>query len=695
MFTIKFVVCCLLLLNLFLVSCTLEEESVPSVECAEDCVVDSVKCDEFEGKYIEWQCIERESGCRGWQSSFKKCNLTDLSVEVLGFSDLSPTEGDLLNITVVIESRGPIVPEEFDISFYVNITLIEGSGVSKLIEKKIQKVDASPNTEIWSGHDGLHYGEHARFWISTSYKLEKYGDYAFYVVLDGKDNINEADESNNANSKTIYVKPNEGNIDILTVLNKYKNNNSINKSIYTQLKKIIYCDSTLYCKFPTDIRVLFETNVNRILGHFISKSPLYNLSSEEYYSLVNNMSEPYLIYNITYCDYNEGMGADFVEIKNQTEIEHDFYTFYSVDPYSEDLEDQRLFGSTCNLYDIIYNDAYWRSNYLIDEPWNPKVNPVLPLMKFNVKEITPKIASDGILYYHTVLSNTIIGDKGNPLNFTIFEVGDNYIIHLLNVRPIYYKYDDCYNHPIFYDVYKVNKKDRTLTRLYSGQVNKTIKKCAKDIQLTENELEDIERIRTLYHDEVDNRIDFTELLENNKPTLSNKFIEWVNSQYVYRYLSHPHTLRVLRGEANGSFDLSFKYDINLSQDEIKESLDKFGMLSSFYCSSYSNECFAQIKVNDIFTVDKFIDKSFIKEISLSHITSDYSPNTLIVDFCEKDEDCVAASCCHPDITINEKFRPLCLGGTCTAQVGGALSCGEPACINHKCSVRKTNDNHWC
>ena len=63
-------------------------------------------------------------------------------------------------------------------------------------------------------------------------------------------------------------------------------------------------------------------------------------------------------------------------------------------------------------------------------------------------------------------------------------------------------------------------------------------------------------------------------------------------------------------------------------------------------------------------------------------------------YCEKDDDCVRATCCHPTETINKGHKPACEDVVCTKDCRTALDCGsgEPACIENKCSVKALKEN---
>lgn len=66
-------------------------------------------------------------------------------------------------------------------------------------------------------------------------------------------------------------------------------------------------------------------------------------------------------------------------------------------------------------------------------------------------------------------------------------------------------------------------------------------------------------------------------------------------------------------------------------------------------------------------------------------------------YCEKDEDCVPAQCCHATDVVNKKFAPNCGGIFCTQECQSPLDCGcgEPICIDNQCSIKKTSNESYC
>ena len=72
-------------------------------------------------------------------------------------------------------------------------------------------------------------------------------------------------------------------------------------------------------------------------------------------------------------------------------------------------------------------------------------------------------------------------------------------------------------------------------------------------------------------------------------------------------------------------------------------------------------------------------------------TSDsYNNNYNSNNFCNVDEDCVAATCCHPYEAVNKKYAPNCDDSICTLSCEGPLDCGAGRieCENNKCVIKK-------
>jgi len=68
-------------------------------------------------------------------------------------------------------------------------------------------------------------------------------------------------------------------------------------------------------------------------------------------------------------------------------------------------------------------------------------------------------------------------------------------------------------------------------------------------------------------------------------------------------------------------------------------------------------------------------------------------NNLDKNSCKVNEDCVAASCCHPTSCVNKENVPSCEGIFCTQEcVPNTLDCGQGSCkcISGKCVVAIEN-----
>ncbi len=58
-------------------------------------------------------------------------------------------------------------------------------------------------------------------------------------------------------------------------------------------------------------------------------------------------------------------------------------------------------------------------------------------------------------------------------------------------------------------------------------------------------------------------------------------------------------------------------------------------------------------------------------------------------YCESDEDCTDATCCHPTACVNKEYRPDCKAVSCTAECEpNTMDCGQGRCIclDNTCQV---------
>ena len=58
-------------------------------------------------------------------------------------------------------------------------------------------------------------------------------------------------------------------------------------------------------------------------------------------------------------------------------------------------------------------------------------------------------------------------------------------------------------------------------------------------------------------------------------------------------------------------------------------------------------------------------------------------------FCQTDDDCVPATCCHPEACINKDYQPDCKGIVCTMECRpNTMDCGQGRCVclDNTCQV---------
>lgn len=415
-------------------------------------------------EYIEFSCQKVvNNSCIVSLSDYKPCNLTDLTFVVVGYSSLNPSQGNFINISAFVVSRGPSFNDNFGISFYVNISYPDGSVVNELISRqehsivKVSNESLWGSNTVWKDYEGYHYGENGFVMINASYKIKGYGFHQFYEVLDEDNKIIEANENNNFYSRKMFVNPVSAFINITGVFNDYNKTGSIDKNVFDYLKKVVYCNSIIDC----DINTFFITKkeIKKIKDYLIIDINFTKPSNEEFSVMIDNF------FNNTYC-FN----------KADNKLWYDEY--YKIDnPYRyEEVDIGRIYDNNCNDFNISYKDTIWRYKRL-------SPNPGLTLMKIE-SNITQSILINAINYYN---KNTIYN---MVLNYSIFKVNDNYIIHTIETDAITIKDKRlCYDSPLFYEVYKVNKEDKILTRINTVYTNETINNCdKKDITPTLNNI---------------------------------------------------------------------------------------------------------------------------------------------------------------------------------------------------------------
>ncbi|MBI3027369.1 hypothetical protein HYY70_04595 [Candidatus Woesearchaeota archaeon] len=502
-------------------------------ECPEGCIIDSVKCDWDKSRdwYYKYECVDikRKDGCGTWSHEFKACDLPDIDLLTGGLSALSLVVGEELEMKAAIEFNSHPFPlnystSNFSISFYIKNE--NGDIVLSKVTDSLHFWNTMQFDGYYDGRTGEYHNYSDRIIIlaNTSFTFNKHGHYRILFYVDEDNKMIEAKENNNFVEKGIDITPKAGEMQLSLIFNEFKENGSINKTIFNKLKQIIYCDSSLNCTFLENIKIYFKNDVGQILNYLVPNSTFFNLSSKELYYFIKNTTT----LNLTYCNQNQS-------ISNKTYEE--FYVLQN------NNAKHRSTDKSCNLYDIEFLD---KTGY----DYIP--NPELPLLKINSDNITEQIVIDSVLYYNIIDPGLpVLRTSIDNVNYTIYEVGNNYLIHLFTLPLIQHEYTDCRKSLIYYDVFKLNKNDKTLIKLNKGYKEKIIGKCWSE------------------QDKEETRINYPDL------------------------------------------------------------------------------------------------------------------------FCEKDEDCVAAQCCHPTSTINRKYAPVCGGIVCTGVCSGPLDCGssQPACIKNKCGIR--------
>ncbi|MBS3163344.1 hypothetical protein J4427_01515 [Candidatus Woesearchaeota archaeon] len=435
-------------------------------ECPEDsCEIGSIKCEYLLGSkvsdskvdddYVEFNCV-KDNNCGGWKTDSKNCTFNDLKIGDLIINPSFPTNETNLSLVIdySIYSSEDSIMSNIIISFYVNGTDMDGNTINEVIERRNISLDLKPLPSYYNREGMVYrYVDLGKGYIRIPYKINKPGTYVFYVILEGKDKIIEVNKDNNVNYNILYINFTES-LDIFEIYNKYKNEGVIDKNIFNKLKKIIYCDTSLSCGLSENYKILFENDIDKILNYFVPNNSLFFQSSTELYTLIKNQN----LINLTHCDYD-------------TQIR-------SFDEYYSNKLEKRYYG-ICDDYDLLYSDF----NSYSDWSHTDVTNYGLPLMKINKNIITKEVALKSALYYSEVTESFFYEghyyQRGELkyINYTIFDEGDNYIIHIFKTDSIEFDFNECYKLPIFYDIFKISKKDKGLIRLNKGVIEKLFGKC--------------------------------------------------------------------------------------------------------------------------------------------------------------------------------------------------------------------------
>jgi len=450
----------LILLFLVLVICYVIAETDKTLDCKE-CRVNEVKCAKYENQYYEWNCVEVGSsdGCGIWSHNYESCILPDIGILDSWVTRLVSQVGDNFTMFTAFESHNLKPNIHFDFSFllrtkegHVILSDTRASSESNLLS---QKTDDGKN-----------------IWANTSLVLEQPGEYEYLVIADPENTIKENNEHNNRKIISIYVKPKLNRLDLENTSNYHK----------SQLKKIVYCNTQLKCSFFERVIMLFKDDegVLDTLGYYKN---ILNSSKKEFQVFTATQFPVYF----TICSINENSTDKLLE--NASKKSDEFFLLTAEGSRYEG----RITKNFCNLYNVIYEDR---------ESRELKPDPELPLMKINLEKIDRQLALNAVLYYITIVIEGTPLQAGRLLDgvaYNIKEAGSNFIVTIITSESL--RYQQCGQTAIYYDTFKVNKKDRLLSRLNRGYAIKKLEEC---VVKPKKKIEEVEISYTQAYCENDN-----------------------------------------------------------------------------------------------------------------------------------------------------------------------------------------------
>lgn len=189
--------------------------------------------------------------------------------------------------------------------------------------------------------------------------------------------------------------------------------------------------------------------------------------------------------------------------------------------------------------------------------------------------------------------------------------------------------------------------------------------------------------------------------------LTPEFLEWFNSTVKVHDFDHPYVSCIFKKTCNGTFYLEIGVDLGENISQVENILNEYGKVE--YVSKYESlgKYSIRFETNNLYNVNNFFNLSFIKEIKLNWIKSDYEFEISAEELysCEIDEDCIAVreGCCGCNsggrsTLINKKYLSnwssyyalACSGTGCLAVMSDHWTCfAEPKCTDTKCEFKKS------
>ena len=108
--------------------------------------------------------------------------------------------------------------------------------------------------------------------------------------------------------------------------------------------------------------------------------------------------------------------------------------------------------------------------------------------------------------------------------------------------------------------------------------------------------------------------------------------------------------------------------------------------ASVYCTEHEGNLeIVTLKDGGQYGLCRFDDNSSCEEWAFYRGECDKGSKTL----CERDDDCIADSCCHSRKCVAKSAAPKCSGIVCSQEcVPGTLDCGQGSCscVNNECEA---------
>lgn len=146
-------------------------------------------------------------------------------------------------------------------------------------------------------------------------------------------------------------------------------------------------------------------------------------------------------------------------------------------------------------------------------------------------------------------------------------------------------------------------------------------------------------------------------------------------------------------------EISVRLLTDINETQAKNIVESYGLRMKYYLlNRRDNSSFIWVKVpveSEIEWMCKFEQNDnvqYTRPVNIGGLA-----NAGNEKYCEKDSDCVPATCLSPSEVVNRYYAPKCGAVTSVPECRGLLDCGcgEPVCINNTCEIKKVSDRPDC